>query len=238
MLPIHHRISPFAAMAYIAAALVLNWPIGWLCVYIPPSAPTRAVTSSASKWPSWVPADWPALSTFVTPERLELTRLDDRDETSRHVARRLSTSEQSPRDCIVIEQSDWCKATTLYCAEDFSSPTPWFASEETYGVPWPALVAGHASSQIGYVDVHLPMWRFNVFGRVFALPVLPRFTALLQNTVVYFLVITIVRTTFLELRARRRRTIDRCTGCGYSAASLPICPECGTPKLATSIART
>ncbi|UYV13855.1 MAG: hypothetical protein NCW75_06095 [Phycisphaera sp.] len=76
-------------------------------------------------------------------------------------------------------------------------------------------------------------------GREWGIPLLPRWSGLVGNTVVYAATLLGVVLAIRGLRFSRRRHQNRCIACGYDlAGGNGMCPECGTldPKANGAVA--
>jgi hypothetical protein len=222
-------------IACICLGLILNWPIAWAIrgkfMVLGSQANTSGLRTH-STWPSAVPADWPPLSTFITPERLKLAKDADSGAGPLDVAARIGATAERPRDCI-MKQQHWPGVTETFIEAHEHERGSWTTYELASGFPFRAVAAGAFGSQTPGGNAVLPMTAikpvlvFPVFGTriTLAAPLWPGFIA---NGVIYGLLLWLPWMLFVITRARVRRSRGQCTRCAYPipAASLQ-CPECG-----------
>lgn len=113
-------------------------------------------------------------------------------------------------------------------------PAPGFAAVEAYSAGWPM----HAAHSMAHIEAHPGtarrehgLLRFAVLGKDFVIPVLPIWTGLLGNTLLYGGTLLLAWWIFRGRRRARRRARGECLACGYTLdGDMERCPECGTPN--------
>lgn len=114
------------------------------------------------------------------------------------------------------------------------TPAPGFDIIEAYSAGWPM----HAAHSLAHIEAHPGtarrehgLLRFTVLGKGFVLPVLPIWTGLLGNTLLFGGTLLLAWWIFRGRRLAKRRARGECLACGYTLdGDMERCPECGTPN--------
>jgi hypothetical protein len=105
---------------------------------------------------------------------------------------------------------------------------------------WPMHAAhstAHLEAHPGTARREHGLLRFTILGKAFVLPVLPTWTGLLGNTLLYGGTLLLAWWILRGRRLAQRRARGACLACGYTLdAGMERCPECGVachPSAAT-----
>ncbi len=174
--------------------------------------------------------DWTPLSTFITPERVELSTKADAGEIDKMFALHMTIHEKLPHDCAMSRTMTLVSTDTVIMAESLDPRLALSTYEFTVGFPFKAMrrmqASMYKSGLLVFTDLH-GAERMSLLGLNIPL-MLPRWNFFILNGLIYAAVMLIPLAGVQHFRRARRIRCNQCTTCGYAKAEgTMVCPECG-----------
>jgi hypothetical protein len=227
------RVRIWHAITALIVGLLLNWPMSWLCTSkLAERLPRTTDTGlrADSQWPAGMREVWTPLSTFITPERVELATKADAGEIDKMLALRMTIHEKLPHDCAMSRTMTLVSTDTVIMAESLDPRLALSTYEFTVGFPFKAMRRMQVTMYKNGIHVFADLQgaeRMLLLGQ--SLPFMqPRWTFFTLNGLVYAAVMLSAFAGMQHFRRSLRIRRNLCTTCGYAKAEgTTVCPECG-----------
>ncbi|MCG3124779.1 MAG: hypothetical protein GIKADHBN_03265 [Phycisphaerales bacterium] len=218
-------------LASLTLSLLATWSISWFIATRPRRmTPYFAQFHGELKWPSWSPARWPPLHTFMDDQ--QLTAYESFVGDPAPEMHQLLPRDAEVRYAIKMHSRTWCatELTIMAVRQDRHTPSEFFRIVQTdYGFPFRSVRTQFATDPTSHTraDVH---WNLHFFNKTLTVPLTPVFAGMVANTAIYaipfYYALSVCHRIFRRYRIQR----GRCACCGYDLRRLNRCPECGTDR--------